>query len=207
MRSFLRLIFFFFAYFSLFIVLCAAQVNPALTPQKAPKPTLPKIDEKACPFEGCQFGKWTAQETVELFSTWKPGRAPVANIAKGKEVTALTGVHITYEAEEIEITAPIAQYGLKPGDKVSGYMNLGEGFMNAWFNGTWVEDFDASGIRRGEEGCMRDCSGKQVKPGRYEWWVQMRTKDGVVGWTQETDKFSGKDSLAGEVAVRRRLSA
>src|SRR5690349_11625931 len=144
MRSFLRLIFFFFA-FSLFIFLCAAQVNPALTPRKAPKPTLPKVDEKACPFEGCQFGAWTALKPVQLYTTWKPERKPLRALTKGERVTALTGVNITLEAAEIEVTAPIPDYGLKPGDRVFGYMNLGEGFFNAWFSGLWVDEFDGSG--------------------------------------------------------------
>jgi len=52
------------------VTLAAAQLSPELTPHKAPKPALPKIDENACPFEGCQFGQWKARETAQLFSTW-----------------------------------------------------------------------------------------------------------------------------------------
>jgi hypothetical protein len=36
-----------------------------------------------------------------------------------------------------------------------------------------------------------------VKPGRREWWVEIKTKDGTIGWTKETEKFGGMDSLAG----------
>lgn len=55
----------------LLTLLAFPQLDPSLTPQKAPKPALPKIDENACPFEGCQFGLWTATNDVQLFSTWK----------------------------------------------------------------------------------------------------------------------------------------
>jgi len=65
----------------LYLLLLAPQLNPALTPQKAPQPALPKIDQNACPFEGCQFGTWTAREQVQLFSTWKSGGKQVATIA------------------------------------------------------------------------------------------------------------------------------
>jgi len=53
----------------LLALFAAPQLDPSLTPQKAPKPALPKIDEKACPFEGCQFGAWTATDSVQLYST------------------------------------------------------------------------------------------------------------------------------------------
>jgi hypothetical protein len=59
-------------------LLAAPQLDPSITPQKAPNPTLPKIDEKACPFEGCQFGPWTATDQVQLFSTTRKLRAALS---------------------------------------------------------------------------------------------------------------------------------
>jgi hypothetical protein len=35
--------------------------------------------------------------------------------------------------------------------------------------------------------------------GRVEWWVKIRTKDGVIGWTKESEKFSGKDAWFGSL--------
>jgi hypothetical protein len=117
-------------------------------------------------------------------------------LRKRESVTALTGVHVTYEPDDIEVTAPMPQYGLVPGDRVSGYENLGEGFLNAWFKGQWVEEFDGSGIEAPDgSGCVRQCTAKLIKPGRFEWWVKIRTRRGLVGWTKDTDKFSGKDAL------------
>jgi len=177
--------------------LIAAQLNPALTPHKAPKPTLPKIDQNACPFEGCQFGLWRAQEKVQLFSTWREPRK-VIRLRKGESITAVTGVYITFEPTEIQVTAPIPEYGLKPGDLVLGYMNLGEGFFNAWFNGYWVENFDGSGVVYPDgSGCHGKCNAKLLKSGRGEWWVRIKTKDGIIGWTRDGDKFNGSDALAG----------
>src|SRR5579864_705729 len=176
-------------------LLAAPQLDPSLTPQKAAKPALPKIDENACPFEGCQFGRWTATDEVQLFSTWKEGRRPVTTISKGDAVTAITGIHITFEPSEFEVTAPMPSYGLKPGDIVFGYMNHGEGYFSAWFNGYWVDEFDGSGISSPNGGCNRNCTAKQVKEGHVEWWVQIKTKDGTIGWTKDTDKFDGKDLL------------
>lgn len=174
-------------------LLAAPQLDPSLTPQKAPKPTLPKIDEKACPFEGCQFGPWTATDQVQLFSTWKKDRKPLVTISKGEAVTAITGVHVTFEPSEIKVTAPMPAYGLKPGDMIYGYMYKGEGVFSAWCNGYWVEDFDGSGIA--EAGCNRNCNARLLKDGSTEWWVEIKTNDGTSGWTKDTNKFAGKDAL------------
>ncbi len=178
----------------------AGQLDPSLTPQKSPKPTLPKIDLKACPFEGCQFGKWTAVQPVPIYSTWRAKRKLLRTLEKGEAVMAITGIHITFEPSEIKVTVPMPQYGLKPGDTVFGYMNLGEGFFNAWFNGTWVGEFDGSSIEGpGDSGCQRNCTAKFLKSGRVEWWVQIKTKEGTIAWTEDGDKFDGTDSLAGSV--------
>jgi hypothetical protein len=178
---------------ALMMLLAAPQLDPSLTPQKAAKPNLPKIDEKACPFEGCQFGAWTATDQVQLFSTWKEDRKPVVMVSKGEAVTAITGVHITFEPSEVQVTAPIADYGLKPGDTIFGYMYKGEGVFSAWFNGYWVEDFDGSGVA--DAGCSGECNAKLLKEGRVEWWVEIKTKGGTMGWTKHADKFDGKDAL------------
>src|SRR5215831_8430955 len=102
----------------LFAALAGAQLNPALTPQKAPQPRLPKIDRNACPFEGCQFGRWTARQPVQLYSTWKAGRRQIRRVRRGESVSAITGIHVTFEPSRIRVTAPIPAYGLKPGDIV-----------------------------------------------------------------------------------------
>ena len=181
------------AIFPLLMVLAAPQLNPSLTPQRAPKPVLPKIDKNACPFEGCQFGAWRATDTVQLFSSWTEDRKPVAAISKGEGVTAITGVHITVKPSEMKVTMPMPNYGLKPGDIVYGYMYKGEGVFSAWFNGYWVEDFDGSGVAGA--GCNRNCNAKLLSEGRVEWWVQVKMKDGTTGWTKDTDNFNGKDAL------------
>ncbi len=188
-------------------VLIAAQLDPALTPHKAPKPTLPKIDRNACPFEGCQFGQWRARERIQLFSTWESGRKPIRTLRKGESVTAVTGIYITFEPTQIEVTAPIPEYGLRPGDMVLGYMNIGEGFFNAWLKGNWIEEFDGSGIVTPDgSGCRGKCNAKLVKPGRGQWWVEVKTKDGVIGWTRDGNKFDGSDALAAPSCSREEIS-
>ena len=183
------------AIFPLLVLLAAPQLDPSLTPKRAPKPVLPKIDENSCPFEGCQFGAWKATNDVQLFTSWKEDRKLVRTISKGEGVTAITGVHITFEPSEMQVTLPMPDYGLKPGDIVYGYMYKGEGVFSAWYNGYWVEDFDGSGVAGA--GCNRNCNAKLLREARVEWWVQVKMKDGTTGWTKDTDNFEGKDALAG----------
>jgi hypothetical protein len=186
--------------FPIFLLLAflGAQLNPGLLPQKAARPTLPKIDRNACPFEGCQFGTWTARHGLVIYQTQGARARAISTVQRGEEVTALTGVVITFQPSEILVTAPIPDYGLKPGDIILGYMYLGEGVFNAWFNGYWVEQFDGSAVKWLDgSGCSRNCNAKYIKPGRFEWWVKIKTKKGMVGWTKETGAFDGKDALAG----------
>ena len=42
------------------------------------------------------------------------------------------------------------------------------------------------------------CVGEIVEKSTTEWWVQLRTRQGLVGWTNEPEKFDGKDALSGE---------
>ena len=179
--------------FVLVVAVLLTQLDPSLVPRNAPRPALPKLDQNACPFEGCQFGKWTVRQSVALYSTWKRNRTLVMTLGKGQVVIAITGINITFEPSEILVTSPIEQYNLKPGDRVFGYMNLGEGFFNAWFNGLWVDVFDGSSVA---PGCTRDCHARVVSPGRVEWWVQIKVADRVTGWSKQTDRFDGKDVLA-----------
>ena len=175
-------------------VLLAAQLDPSLTPHKAPKPALPKVDQNSCPFEGCQFGTWTVTQPARIYSTWEPQRKLLRTLPAGEKVSALTGVYITIEPSQVRVTAPMPEYNLKPGDTVFLYMSIGEGFYSAWFNGYWVDEFDGSSIRG--LGCNRGCTAELLKPGRTEWWVRIKAADGTIGWTRDSDHFDGKDALA-----------
>jgi len=46
--------------------------------------------------------------------------------------------------------------------------------------------------------CERDpnrCAGTVIEKSRTEWWIQIRTQSGKVGWTNEPRQFDGKDAL------------
>ena len=169
--------------------------NPSAGAPSA-EPSVPVIDYNACPFEGCTFGKWKVIKAAQVYTSWESGRTALLTLKPGDEVTGLTGVHVTRRPDRILVKQAIPNLGLKPGDIVLRYMNLGEGFANLWFNGAWHKGEDASFVTEKDgEGCVRDCPATVTADGAKEWWVKIKTSDGKVGWVLVENNFDGMDSL------------
>jgi len=163
------------------------------------EPPLPVVDYNACPFEGCSFRKWIVVRNSVIFSSWKEDRKPVSNLKKGEVVTGLTGVHITYEPDRIQVLQPIPELHLQPGDIILRYMYEGEGFADIWAKGQWKKEYDCSFITEKDgSGCMRNCSAKVIADGKKDWWVRLKTAQGSTGWAQVDDQFDCMDSLGGD---------
>jgi len=175
----------------------AGQARPANP--STPEPSLPVIDYNACPFEGCHFGKWIVSRDSTVYSTWRRGRKPVATLQKGQVVTGLTGVHITHAPDRIEVSSPIAELGLQPGDIILRYMYRGEGFADIWTKGQWKKEYDCGFITEKDgSGCSRDCPAKVISSGRKDWWVRVKTSQGSIGWTKVEGQFDCMDLLGGD---------
>jgi len=165
----------------------------------AGEPSLPVVDDNACPFEGCTFRKWVAARDSTIFSSWKDDRKPMSTLKKGEVVTGLTGVHITYEPERIKVLKPIPELHLQPGDIILRYMYRGEGFADIWVKGQWKKEYDCTFIReKDSSGCLRDCPAKVISEGRKDWWVRLKTAQGLVGWIKVEDQFDCMDDLSGD---------
>jgi len=63
-----------------FLAVLGIGVNSLLAAQAPAKkastaePTLPVVNFRACPFEGCSFRKWIVLKDVALYSNWKEDR-------------------------------------------------------------------------------------------------------------------------------------
>jgi len=184
----------------LFLVVPAIFVGQVPSEKSAtPEPLLPVIDYKACPFEGCTFGKWIVTRDSTIFSTWKEGRKPVATLQKGQVVTGLTGVHITYEPDRVRVFQPIPELQLQPGDTILRYMYRGEGFADIWIKGQMRKQYDCTFItEKDNSGCLQDCPAKVISDGRKDWWVRLKTSQGLIGWAKVEDQFDCMDSLGGD---------
>lgn len=173
----------------------AAQEPPV--PQPKP-PTLPFIDRGACPFEGCQYGPWTATKRTTVYDNWEPGRKAIAHLAIGEKVTGMTGLVITYKPGVIRMDRDLPEVGLKRGDTILTYTYHGEGTSTVWVNGRFYADFDlsfASGPNG--SGCHgTDCAATYVTQGRKVWWAEVKLADGRTGWVNMSEAtLDGVDAL------------
>jgi hypothetical protein len=157
----------------------------------APAPPANYVAKPACPFECCGFGAWSVNAATRLFDC--PGRAQeVGRAAKGAKVEALTGeVHLKPEPILVRFAGPVATEG----SIVYLLDNIGEGFAHVWIAGK-IEEVDVNGIHDQCAFASDTCWGEFIRPelrGTAVWWVRVKTRNGVTGWTRETSHFDGKD--------------
>jgi hypothetical protein len=179
--------------------LAAVQAQAPARKSALPEPPLPVINFKACPFEGCTFRNWIVTKDVALYSSWKQDRKPLTTLKSAEVVTGVTGVHITYEPDRIQVLQPLPELRLEPGDIILRYMYRGEGFADVWTRGQWRRQFDCSFItEKNNTGCLWYCAAKVITEGRKDWWVQVKTSQGLSGWVKSEDQFDCMDKLAGD---------
>jgi hypothetical protein len=85
------------------------------------------------------------------------------------------------------------------------YTYLGEGTYRARRDtGAFFEDMFEPGVVEGIHKTATECRADSLcwavftPPTETVWWVQMRTRTGVVGWTAEADRFHGKDACSAD---------
>jgi len=114
-------------------------------------------------------------------------------------VTGLTGVHITYEPDRVQVLQPLPGLRRQAGDIILRYMYRGEGFADIWAKGQRRREYDCTLItEKDNSGCLRDCAAKVITEGRKDWWVRVKTKEGLIGWAKAEDQFDCMDSLGGD---------
>lgn len=78
------------------------------------------------------------------------------------------------------------------------WLRLGEGEFKVWFKGGMYHEslefspYGGSMGKRCEFG--RGCWGELERELKMTWWVKIRAADGRVGWTDQAERFSGKDA-------------
>ena len=169
-------------------------------------PPLPYVDDGACPFECCTYREWTAKANLIAYESHDPrsrGRA-VFTIAAGEHVVAMTGLVRTIVAGEVKVTARTfvdEKLTFEPGDRVYLLAPVGEGFMNGWYRGRVLEEFDATMFGRPED-CAKfqKCTGTIERLPEFDWWVRIRNTKGQIGWVlmpRGKPAFNGPDACGG----------
>ncbi|MFO1015127.1 MAG: hypothetical protein U1E50_15340 [Caulobacteraceae bacterium] len=165
-----------------------APQQPASRPAASAPPS-EWIETGACPFEGCQYGRWTATKAVTLYD--RPGGAALpARLAKGDVVTAEGG-----EVRATPVRAVVAKAGpedvargLTEGSVVYALYPLGEGAVMVWKDGKTIDTSLDVELR------FDPALPETGLP--YVWWAKVKRADGSTAWVRDASAdFSGTDQF------------
>ena len=162
-------------------------------------PPMPFEDVGACPFEGCVYREWTVESPVNVRTARRQG-APIAfTLSKGDRVQAITGIVVTTRPGRVQFRQPIdlsttsGLIKINPGETLYLLTYHGEGVTTGWFKGRLYDEVDGQEFFNGLCGRRTICNGTIVEKPRTVWWVRVRNKARVTGWTNEPEKFGNKD--------------
>ncbi len=145
------------------------------------RPPTPYIDKGVCPFEGCTYRSWTARKEVPLLD--RPnGHHVIGRVHSGEVVLGITGEVHSIPVRVVATQDHNPDDGTYPAIKKGKVFYLlhpcGEGVWAVWFNG--------------RPGCIQSLWEDSASP-QMTWWVQVKTKDGLVGWAVSDRNFDGQD--------------
>lgn len=166
--------------------------------REQPHPPAEYVAPGACPFECCVYRSWSVLADTPLFDS--PGGTRLLGQAKeGELVQALTGeVHLRPVPVRVRYEDPEG-FKAKEGSIVFLLDYSGEGWGEAWVDGK-VVGAEVSSVGKDCTFPDKSCWGEFVDPadshwvGRTLWWVKVKTRSGLVGWTKMTQNFGNKDS-------------
>ena len=145
-------------------------------------------DVGACPFEGCVYREWVAEQPIKIYSSRDENSPVLYTVSKGDRVKAVTGIVQTIPGIIKVIKSFKDSYQLK-GEVMAGeilylFTYLGEGCYKTWHQKKFIVMCPPTS----DEGL------KSLQQQESIWWVQIM-KDGENGWTREGKYFSNKDLL------------
>jgi hypothetical protein len=161
------------------------------------QPKIPFIQHDVCPFECCQFGKWTAKSLLKAHEEENDNAGIAFTIKPGEEFSALRGnVHIT-KLGKLVIEKPFGSFVKDDNVYVLSYR--GEGFYDLWYKGK-ILNLDSDNLDKVWS------NSSLVNYPNFTWWVLVRNKEGKQGWLrlrnitdsgfQIEEQFDGADSCS-----------
>lgn len=169
----------------------------AITPAMAAAPE-ELLDRDVCPFECCSYGDWIVLGNTPLFASPEPTATTIAQLHKDDHVIGLTGDVYVQQPGRVVVTRPYtsneSRQHYAAGDELWVYTYQGEGFYKVWFADRFYSE--EIPFMAGWDSCEEDdiCWGKVVQTPKSHWHVQIKSNDGVKGWSHRPDLFGNKDT-------------
>lgn len=153
--------------------------------QSQAMPSSPFVVKDARPFEGCQYGAWTARSSTALYEKVN-GPLLKRQIQKGERILARTGeIHATpRRATVTHVYQSDEEQGIHVGSIVYFLYPLGEGAAKVWHEGR---------TKDGSMDLTLQFDSPDTASRSWDWWVEVRMEDGTVGWLKNPAGFDGMD--------------
>lgn len=169
------------------------------------RPPLPFEDVGACPFECCMYREWIANKRTPIHRNRNNNSPIVFTVTPRERVQGVTGVVITTKAAEIRIRRPIAiqaystrgdhtskRIQARPGNVIYLLTYQGEGSYKAWFKGELIIISAVDVIQENQP--VTAGSVMNIPRPTSTWWVQIKNRQGQIGWTDQAANFDNKDA-------------
>lgn len=145
------------------------------------------VVQDACPFEGCQYGDWTAGEEIPLYDQPGNDSEPATTLRPGQKIVAVTG-EIRAAPRRAIVTAGYEGHDFPVGTVVYALYPAGEGTVAVWHEGE---------VRNGSLDLQLryDPPVPEGSALQWAWWVEIRLPDGTTGWVKnpQNHAFEGMD--------------
>jgi hypothetical protein len=172
-----------------FLLLANLAFAQQVTPAKPSEPTLPFVDDRACPLETDAVQYVNIEHADQMYSSWREKRAVVARLLPKDRVMVLRGVNVVREPDRAVVLQPIERkddgVSVKTGDTLLRYGLNAAQYWELWTNGKWFVESENFVVEKGAQ-CDPEnalgCTIQVVKNGTQEWWIEVKTKAGQKGW-------------------------
>ena len=158
------------------------------------QPPLPFEDAGACPFECCTYRGWEAKKPVVLYRERSEQSAVAYRAKAGEKVQGLTGVVVTNQYGVTRLLKPMTLGYRKNDEKPQLALHAGELLYTLHYEGEGVELFWYKGQTYSDQiSPSGDALRVESRP-QYDWWVQVKSATGSIGWGKTVDAFAHMDS-------------
>jgi hypothetical protein len=178
----------------LFTAILAAVISAGCwRPAVATGPPPKTVVSAGCPFEGCQYGDWTATRATDIYSQ-ADGLQLDFDLYPGDTVEAVSGEIYSAPRRAKVITAGTEdrEEGIRDGDMIYVLYPIGEGAMAVWQNGF---------LKAGSLDLVYEYDPplpKDQAPLQWTWWVKVKLVDGTIAWLKNPKNFRGMDRRGGK---------